>query len=185
MPRSREARLLRSRHDKETGLAKRREELTQVPDRWRELFEDLLRRDPDEDLVDRLEHHWLPDIRQGEISNALPDDALFFLKVWTLEALTEERIHAAMESGGELRSLSDRMREIEEEHGVDRGEPWWPGQGPANWEELRREWQQRVDAIFLDTLEAHGETDLAQLFREDPEVFNRKEEKGRRYIFGH
>ncbi|SCY62504.1 hypothetical protein [Thiohalorhabdus denitrificans] len=184
MARRREARMLRSRHDKETGRAKRREDLARGAEQWPDLFRDLLRQDPDEDLVDRLENHWLPDINQGETAHALPEEALLYLKVWALETLAEEKAHEAMEGDGELRNLSRRMRAIEEEHGLERGEPWLPGEGPGNWEELRRQWQQKVDGIFLETLEEHGEQELARMFREDPEALERRTEEGRRYIFG-
>ena len=184
MARSREARMLRGRQGPQTARAQRRQDASRAAEHWPELFQNLLRRDPDEDLVDRLERHWLPDIRQGAKAGDLPEEARFFLKGWALEMLAEERIHEAMASGGELQDLSDRMRAVEEEHGAERGEPWWPGEGPDRWETLRRQWQERVDAVFLDTLEAHGEEDLARLFREDPEDFERRMEAGRRYVFG-
>ncbi|MFA9460881.1 hypothetical protein [Thiohalorhabdus methylotrophus] len=184
MARRREARLLRGRHDKETARSKRREDLFQGAENRPELFQDLLRQEPDEDIVERVENHWLPAIRQGQLTQALPEDALFFLKVWALETLSEEKIHEAMERGGDLRALSERMRSIEEEHGIERGEPWLPGEGPGHWEELRQQWQEKVDAIFQRTLEEHDEHELARRFRDDPGVLEEQMEKGRRYIFG-
>jgi hypothetical protein len=183
MAQERKQRMLRSSGGAEVARKMREEEAAQGAQQWPELFKDLLRRNADEDLVERVEAHWLPDIRNGQETHAIPEDALFFLKVWAFEMLTEEKVREAMASGGELRDLSERMRAIEEEHGVERGEPWLPGQGPEPWEELRRQWQERVDALFAETLEAHGEEELSRMFREDPEGFEEREERGRRLVF--
>jgi hypothetical protein len=164
-------------------MREREKEAAQGAQHWPDLFRDLLRRNGDEDLVERVEAHWLPDIRNGQAAHALPEDALFFLKVWAYEMLAEDQAREAMTAGGELRDLSDRMRAIEEEHGVARGEPWLPGQGPEPWEDLRRQWQERMDALFLDILDAHGEDELARTFRDDPEGFEARSERGRRLVF--
>jgi len=183
MAQQRQQRMLRAARGAEVAREMREKEAGEGARQWPELFRDLLRRNADEDLVERVETHWLPDIRNGQQTHALPDEALFFLKVWAYEMLTEEKVREAMESGGELRDLSERMRAVEEEHGVARGEPWLPGQGPERWEDLRRQWQERVDGLFTEILDAHGEDTLSRQFREDPEGFEARVEAGRRLVF--
>ena len=96
MAHTRQQRMVRSASGAEVAQQMREKEAAQGAQHWPDLFRDLLRRTGDEDLVERVEAHWLPDIRNGQAAHALPEDALFFLKVWAYERRAEDKARAPM-----------------------------------------------------------------------------------------
>src|SRR5262249_14255301 len=83
-----------------------------------------------------------------------------------------------------LREIDDRLRRIEEDHGLGEWDIFEQGEAPAEYEEALRQHDRAWDDLFVAQLDGHGEAAMARLFREDPEEFNKRSEAGRQYFFG-
>ena len=59
-----------------------------------------------------------------------------------------------------------------------------PEEAPQEYRELIEEYFRAWDAIFVRTLEEHGEHEMAQLFRMDRDEFDQRVESGRQFFFG-
>jgi hypothetical protein len=111
-----------------------------------------------------------------QLAAPLPPEIGFFFIAWAVEKLEYERIQAG-DMG--LDKVRRRMEKIERKHGVEDGlVPWHVNEGPLNWQVAYWEWGRIADKIFADTLRPHAE-DMAELFTEDPDEFERRHEIGR------
>jgi hypothetical protein len=110
-------------------------------------------------------------------SGLLPDDAGFFIVSWQLDEISAEDAASA------LRHLEDQMIAIEKKHGLGEGEAWSRGEAPAEYEEVRLEYQRAWDELYADRLEKHGESEMAALLRTDHDEFERRTEAGRKFFF--
>jgi len=111
-------------------------------------------------------------------AGVLPADAGFYLVAWHIDAMS------SLAAERELRHLDERMLAIEQEHGLAEDEIWLPEEAPAEYEQLRQQYQAARDDIFLRLLDHHGEREAAALFRSDYEEFERRLEAGRTYFYG-
>ena len=111
-------------------------------------------------------------------SGCLPAEAGFYLVSWQLDAM------ASMEAEISLGHLDERMKAIEERHGLAEGEFWPPGKAPKEYEKLRQEYQDAWDGIFTTTLEQYGEQEMAQQFRSDPDGFEARSKAGQTFFHG-
>jgi hypothetical protein len=71
-----------------------------------------------------------------------------------------------------LRDLMQQMEAVRQAHNGD----WKEGEGPEDYESLRREWHQIADAIPPAIFRAHGELEMADLCEADREEFSRRVE---------
>jgi|GEM_PF-1024819 len=122
-------------------------------------------------------------------SKLLSDDAGFYLVGWQVDTITSKRAESA------LRHLEDELETLEadqpdldkedtKEEGWEQGEEsdWEAGSTAQLHEQIMEEYRQAWAVLFLEELQKHGESEIAELFRTDPEEFERKNELGRRYF---
>jgi hypothetical protein len=132
--------------------------------------------------------HFLVDVMQAGIqvnesqglplAVPIPRDIGFFLIVWAAEWLSKDRV---LKGERGIDRVWRRMRKIERRHGVeDEFVPWRVGEGPPEWETANKESERILDRLFVETLEHHGLAEIAALFVEDSEEFDRRRETGRR-----
>jgi hypothetical protein len=111
-------------------------------------------------------------------SGSLPEEAGFYLVSWQIDAMASRHAEIA------LRPLDDQLSDIEREHGLDEGQMWEPGEAPAEYEEVLSRYRHAWDVIFAKMLDTCGEPEMARLFRDNPEEFERRSEAGRLYFHG-
>lgn len=107
------------------------------------------------------------------------DKAFFYVAVWIMR-VAEERICDPHRPGlhPELEPIRADMEAIEEEHGLTKGDSWSPGEGPAEYQKLSATFDRVCDRITADTFKAYGETDMAALYLNDHDAFDRRYERG-------
>jgi hypothetical protein len=110
-------------------------------------------------------------------SDSLPHEASFYLVSWQIDEI------AAQDAASALRPLEDRLNTIERKHGLGDGESWSRGEAPAEYEEVRLEYQRAWDELFADRLDKYGEREMAELLRTDHVEFERRTEAGRQFFF--
>ena len=136
-------------------------------------YEDWMRLGPESTEEERLAVY-----QAVRDSGCLPAEAGLYLVSWQIDAM------ASMDAEISLHHLDQRMKAIEEAHGLEEGEFWPPGKAPKRYEELRRKYQDAWDEIFAAALEEHGEQEMAQQFRADPEGFHRRSKVGQEFFHG-
>jgi len=108
-------------------------------------------------------------------AGCLPADAGFYLVSWQIDAMT------SMVTEVGLRDIQARLIDYELEHGDE--EMFQPHRKPPKEiVEARRQYQDAWDAIFVRKLDSSGEHEMAELFRSNPEEFERRSEAGRQYF---
>ncbi|MEK6235780.1 MAG: hypothetical protein N2C14_13815, partial [Planctomycetales bacterium] len=110
-------------------------------------------------------------------SGCLPDEAGFHLIVWQIDAMTSEI------AASELRELDERMAEIDREQGLEDGRTE-TGERSEEYDQVLDEYHVAWDQIFLRELAKHRETEAAELYRNDPNEFNRRGKAGQQYFHG-
>ncbi len=75
------------------------------------------------------------------------------------------------------------MDAIKQNHGLQPGEYWPVGQGPADYVRLNEEYNGVLRVALNKTLREFGLDDLAGLNEDDPDTFDRLRERGRRSVF--
>ena len=83
----------------------------------------------------------------------------------------------------ELDHISEAMRAIEEEHGLEPDDYWPLGEGPEEHGRLNEQYGAILDAKLLQTLREFGLDDLADLSEHNSVEFQRLRERGRRIVF--
>ena len=111
-------------------------------------------------------------------AGSVPESASFWLVSRIIDDITTRDV------GDSLRQYEDRLEEIEETYGFDDGGVWPSGTAPANYQQLRDECQKAWDQLFVRKLDELGEHEMARLFREDNDRFERLSEEGRQYFYG-
>ncbi len=82
----------------------------------------------------------------------------------------------------ELRDITSKMRAIEKHEGLGEFEYWPVGQGPEDYEELNKKYDLISYGKFEETLQEFGLHDMADLYRNNRDVYDAKREKGRRIV---
>lgn len=94
-------------------------------------------------------------------ASSVPFEAGFFLIAWMLDMLTDERA----EEG--LRETEERLETIRQKYGLDEDAPADTDDAPAEYREAMQRSHDAWDALYVATLEEHGEHDMAGLYQED------------------
>ncbi|MEK6238368.1 MAG: hypothetical protein N2C14_26930 [Planctomycetales bacterium] len=110
-------------------------------------------------------------------SGCLPEDAGFHLVVWQIDAMTSEI------AASELRELEERLAEIDREQGLEDGRTE-TGELSEEYEQVLDEYHVAWDPIFIRELAKHRETEAAELYRTDPDEFDRRSKAGREFFHG-
>ena len=108
----------------------------------------------------------------------LPLEAGFYLVAWQADVIASERAEI------ELSQLDDQMDAVKQAHGLDDDDFWTSEDEPPEFRELRERYQAAWNQLFVDTLVACDEGDMAELFASDHEEFERLLEVGRRFFHG-
>jgi len=101
-----------------------------------------------------------------------------FHAVWPAERVYARRV----EDGhyGDLLRIRETMGQLLEGHGLERGQQWLKGHGPADYERLSVVHDAEHAYCFQETLREFGLHDIAELVETDPADFERLRERGRR-----
>ena len=113
-------------------------------------------------------------MRDAELLNA---DQAFFIMSWSVEALAEEQIQEAYR-----RDFSERSEVLRKQYGLASDEYWPRGEEPLEDQALSTEFEQVVDDITYETFCHYGESETANLYRNDRDEFDRRREAGRRQM---
>ncbi|MGE3804823.1 MAG: hypothetical protein AB7K24_09145 [Gemmataceae bacterium] len=119
----------------------------------------------------------LPLYRAIRDSGCLPAEAGFFLVAWLVDFICDEHAEHA------LREPEARLEAIRQKYGLEEETPGTE-HAPPEYRRAMREVHEAWDRLYAATLDELGETDLAQLFREDRQQFDREYEAGQRYFHG-
>lgn len=114
-------------------------------------------------------------------AGVLPDDASFFLIVWALENLVEERVTEIYE-----KQYAMRFARVAEEQGLDDDllAVLESDELPQEYRALQLEFAAAVDALEVAVFQSFGELKMATLYKTDPEEFDRRYDAGYAYFFG-
>jgi hypothetical protein len=111
-------------------------------------------------------------------AGALPDEASFFLVSGLIGDI------AAPDADDKLRDYTESLQAITEQYRLSFGGIWPPGSSPAGYDELRRQYFDAWCNIFGAKLEQFGESEMAQLLRDDKTHFDQLTALGQQYFFG-
>lgn len=111
-------------------------------------------------------------------AGGLPDGAGLFLVTYTIEQI------AARAADAPLRKIERRIERLERKYGLREGESWSEGEGPAEYEAARKRQQEIWDEAFRESLVAHGEHEIAELFSRDLPSYTARFSAGRMYFSG-
>lgn len=111
----------------------------------------------------------------------IPEQAYTFLVATAIEDLHEGRW--LENSYPELREISEKIGGVSKAHGLSEDQYWPVGEGPQEYRDLNKQYDQAIENRFIETLIEFGLTNLAELVRTNPREFERRRERGRRYFF--
>jgi hypothetical protein len=116
--------------------------------------------------------------RAVRAAGSVPAEAGFFLVAWAFDLLTEDR---AAEG---LREVEQCLEEVRRKYGLDTDASAEADDMPAEYRQAMQRCHDVWEALYASILEEFGEHDLAQLFRDNPEEFERQYESGRQFFHG-
>jgi hypothetical protein len=125
---------------------------------------------------DSPEEHRLKVYQAVRDAGSVPEDAGFYLVAWQTDIIVGEIAEI------ELHHLEERLAETRREHGLD--ELDLPEELPRKYRQQLDEYQAAWDKLFVEALEEHGETGIADLYRTDRPEFERRCEAGRHWFHG-
>ena len=108
----------------------------------------------------------------------LPLEAGYYLVAWQADVIASERAEI------ELRDLDDQMEAVKQAHELAEDDFWTADDEPPEFRQLRERYQAAWDQIFVDTLVASGEKEIAEIFEQDHDELERLLEAGRRFFHG-
>jgi hypothetical protein len=109
-------------------------------------------------------------------SRCIPAIAAFALVAWQIENIVEQA------ADGNLRDLEERLRAMELAWEREKGEPWRGADVPEEYAELSRQYDEAWDRVYPAMLERCGEGEMAELYRDAPEEFDRQCDLGLRFF---
>ena len=83
----------------------------------------------------------------------------------------------------ELTPISQKMKEIEKENGLEEDEYWSLDEGPDEWRELNNEYNSVLDQKLPKVLKEFGFEDIADLIKKDKAKYDKLYEEGRKNTF--
>ena len=112
------------------------------------------------------------------------DEALCYMRVM-LSHEADDRNQAV------YNEFADRFQALCAKHGLGTDDDWAPGEGPEEYEALRREFDAACDQVECEVLREHADRtghplvqEAADLFASDRTEFERRFEVGRQSLFG-
>lgn len=114
--------------------------------------------------------------QEARAAGVLSGPVGFFLVVLEAEYLADEAIAETYE-----KDFAARFRDLEEEHGIDPDEV---NIAHPDYRALSDEYNEMADRTLAATLRRIGENEIARLFEEDRDEFDRRREAGRAELFG-
>jgi hypothetical protein len=139
-----------------------------TPPTWRDAWTAL---GPESPEGDRLAVY-----RAVRDSGLLAEEAGSYLVCWQIDAMT------SLAAEARLAELDERMRAIEEAHGLEEGEFWPAGKAPDEYEALRQQYEAAWNRMYLAKLEQLGEHEMARQYASDPRQL-RPPQRGRPAFF--
>lgn len=106
-----------------------------------------------------------------------PDEAHYMIELYMNDLMDD------VLEDPEIVAIFAKMKAIEKREGLDEDHYWPPGEGPDDYEELRKAEDDRYEAIFVKRLRDFGEHDMADLYLTDRDEYRRRTERGRRICF--
>lgn len=110
-------------------------------------------------------------------AQALPEPATFFLIVWAIEGLAEDRISTNYET-----VFFRRIEKIRRDHGMSEFDDWEPGKEPSEYMELMEEFNKSADAVTRATYQTFGEYAYLEMQDKDPDRADHLYEEGHNFI---
>jgi hypothetical protein len=111
-------------------------------------------------------------------AGSVPAEAGFFLVAWMLTILTHKQAEK------ELGPSEAEIEFIRKRFGLDEEVPDAHDDLPAEYFEAMQQVHESWGRLYLETIHAHGESDLGHLFAEDRKRFEKQFEIGRRFFHG-
>ena len=111
-------------------------------------------------------------------AGSVPEEASFFLIAWMLDLITDEQA----EDG--LRETNERLEAARQKYGLDEDTPADFDDVPAEYRDAMQQTHEAWDALYVATLEEFGEHEMVRLFRENPDEFGERYERGRQFFHG-
>jgi hypothetical protein len=105
----------------------------------------------------------------------------FFMVATAIDQIVDEEMTEA-KSREPLKGIGERMKAIEESHGLERCCHWLPREGPDMYEALRDQWERIAAELQADVLRAFGEDEMADLLVNSSEDFERRMDEGAREL---
>jgi len=109
-------------------------------------------------------------------SGSVLAEAGFFMVAQIIDLITDER---ALEG---LRAVEDHLETIQRKYGLDEDASALGAGVPLEYQEAMQRCHDAWDALYLATLEEHDEHDLARLFQENRNEFDRRYDVGGRFF---
>jgi hypothetical protein len=111
-------------------------------------------------------------------AGSVPEEASFFLIAWPLDQIADRR------ADDRLRQSDEHLKGVCQQYGLGEDLSANSDGPPAEYREATRQVREAWDALYADTLDEYGESDIARLFRENPEQFAARYERGRQFFQG-
>jgi len=112
-------------------------------------------------------------VRDG---GSVPSEAGFFLVAWVIDTMMTGR------PVEEFREAEERLEAIRQKYDLEEDTPPDEADTPDEYRQACQQMDEALDALYAAILEEHGEHEMAQLFREDPEQFEELYEVGRQFF---
>jgi len=102
---------------------------------------------------------WIRAVQRARDDGAISAGLCRFLIVKFVEMMPS----TLMSTDPLLGDMSARIDAIERAHGLSEHEGWYVHEGPPEWQELNRQWEERVDVLSEEIFARNGEHELASL----------------------
>lgn len=126
-------------------------------------------------------HVWLAALATLRRAGVFGDDELHYLA----ERMSEGLLTRASGEDPMLVEIHEQTEAIERRHGLRRGETWTIHEGPPDWQELNRRWEERADALVVEAFRAAGLSSAADLLARSPLDFEGSSIAGRKVFEAH
>ena len=125
---------------------------------------------------------WLDIVESAEVAGELAPAFRFLMRVFAVEFVHEQRWMDGLYDE-DVAGVSAQIDAICQQEGLDEGETWKFGRGPADWEVLNNRYDEILDKKFEEALREYGLNDIADLYRDNSETFDACREEGRCFVF--